>query len=157
MDTSQVEVDLEARIVVSKQWLESSPSAIPEIKFNRGTLWEALPVAFLDDPKRVERHGVRFRFSLLNNPRKIEVELDVRIHPVAEVKEKGDSWPYVIIYVIDQASGVGVEITHQDISPKYYEGLEELSIEDWYRKWIETALRHKKSSKIFRKEMILSD
>ena len=154
MDTSQLEADLLLRITQSCDWLATNPEAIEGIRFRKDTVWEALPIAFLDDKSRVERHGVRFKFYVVNYHKKIEVEIDVRIHPETEVKDDGESSPYVVIYVVDQLTAADVEITHRDlIHPSLYKGLEDLSIKDWYRYWIEKAIRHKKASKIFNKNM----
>ncbi|MFC1776134.1 hypothetical protein ACFL3I_02180 [Pseudomonadota bacterium] len=156
MDTTQIEADLSLRTEQSRTWLEEDPAPLTGLKFKRDTIWEALPIKFLDDKKRVERHGVRFKFYVLNYTKNIDVELDVRIHPLTEVREGGESLPYVVTYVVDQLTGADVEITHRDlIHPRLYKGLADLSIEDWYRYWIERTLRHKKSSKIFRPAMAL--
>ena len=113
MDISQVEADLSLRIEQSRNWLSGDPGPLTGFKFRKDTDWEARPTKFLDDPRRVERHGVRFRFYVVDYCKNIEVELDIRIHPVAEVKESGDSHPYVVIYVVDQATGADVEITQR--------------------------------------------
>jgi hypothetical protein len=156
MDTFQVETDLSRRIDQSRDWLAEDPGSLTGFKFRKDTIWEALPVVFLDDRKRVEQHGVRFRFYVVNYSRKIEVEIDVRIHPKEEVKEEGVSPPYVVTYVVDQLTGADVEITHRDlVHPSLYKDLMGLSIEDWYRYWIERAIKHKKASKILRKDMEL--
>jgi len=156
MDPSQLEADLLLRIAQSRTWLDADPVPITGIKFRKDTIWEALPIQFLDDKKRVERHGVRFRFYVVNYAKRIEVELNIRIHPVTEVREDGDSNPYVVSYVVDQITGADVEITHRDlIHPSLYKGLTGLSIEDWYLYWIEKTLKHKKSSKIFLPAMAL--
>ena len=154
MDTTELEADLLLRIDQSRDWLAGDPESIKGIKFRRDTIWEALPLVFLDDKRRVERHGVRFKFFVVNYHKKIEVEIDVRIHPETEVRDDSESSPYVVIYVVDQLTAADVEITHCDlIHPSLYKGLEDLSIEDWYRYWIEKAIRHKKASKIFNKNM----
>lgn len=156
MDTSQLEADLSLRIEQSRDWIATSPRPLTGFIFRKNTDWEALPIKFLDDPKRVERHGIRFRFYVVNFTKKIEVELDIRIHPVAEVKEKGDSHPYVVFYVVDQLAGADVEISQQEfVRADSYIDLVSMSIEDWYRHWIERTIRHKKSSKIFHKNMEL--
>lgn len=157
MDTTQLEADLLLRIEQSRGWLEKNPVALTGFKFKKDTDWEALPIKFLDDPKRVERYGVRFRFYVVNYTENIEVELDVRIHPTAEVKAKGDSHPYVIIYVVDQQTGGGVEIAEQEFErPGFYADLIGLSIEDWYRFWIERALKNRSSSRILRPAMAVT-
>ena len=155
MDTAQLEADLLLRIDQSRVWFANDPTPLTGFRF-KTAVWEALPIKFLDDSKRVERHGVRFRFYVINYSKEIEVELDVRIHPLAEVKEKGDSHPYVIIYIIDQLTGGGVEIAEQEFErPGFYEDLLGLSIEDWYWFWIDKALRTKGSSKILEPAMLL--
>ena len=154
MDTTQLEADLLLRIDQSRDWLAGDPGSIKGIKFRRDTIWEALPLVFLDDKRRVERYGVRFKFYVVNYHKKIEVEIDVRIHPETEVRDNGESSPYVVIYVVDQLNAADVEITHRDlIHPSLYKDLEGISIEDWYRYWIEKAIRHEKASKIFNKDM----
>lgn len=156
MDTSQLEANLYLRIEQSRDWITTNPQPLTGFKFRKNTDWDALPVKFLDDPERVERHGVRFRFYVVNYTKKIEVELDIRIHPIAEVKEKGDSHPYVVFYVVNQLTGADVEISQQEFTrADSYTDLINLSIEDWYRHWIKKMIRNKKSSKIFHKNMEL--
>lgn len=126
-------------------------------KFKSDTDWEAQPVKFLDDPHRVERFGVRFAFYVVNYKKNIEVQLNIRIHPLAEVKEKGNSHPYVVVYVVNQRSGAGVQIGQQEFErPGFYPELLSLSIEDWYRYWIERTFKLSSSSKILSPEMLLS-
>ena len=157
MDTSTVENDLNTRIEQSRAWLISSPSPLTNIQFREKT-WSATPVAFLDDPGRVERYGVAFQFSLDNQSKTIRVLLKVRIKPEATVGNKGDSSPYIVIYISNQALGADDAITwhHIDV-PASYTDLIGLSIEDWYQKWIAHALACKGARKIFDPEMAIID
>ena len=157
MDTSQVEADLKARIEQSADWVASDPEPVTDLKVRKFQA-QAKPVAFLNDQKRVERHGVGFDFSLLDSPNPLTVRLNVRIKPDATVGEKDDSPPYVVIYVVDQSSGGDDAITWQKISvPDSYKDLVGLSIGDWYRKWLNFALASKGARKIFNPNMKLPD
>ena len=72
------------------------------------------------------------------------------------MEEKGDSHPYIVIYVIDQLTGGGVEIAEQAFErPGFYEDLLGLSIEGWYWFWIDRALKNRGSSKILEPVMSL--
>ncbi len=153
MDTAAVEKDLETRIHQSRDWLLKAPPPIKNIQF-RNKIFTATPVAFLDDPGRVEQHGVAFRFSLDDQARKISVLLRIRIKPEATIGDKGDSPPYVVIYIANQISGADEEITHHHIEvPASYKGMLGLSIEEWYRRWISHALVSKGAKKILEPQM----
>jgi len=157
MDTATVEKDLNTRIEQSRAWLLDSPAAIANIKFRKRT-WTATPIAFLDDLGRIERHGVAFRFSLEDQSKNVCVLLRIRIKPEATTGEKGDSPPYVVIYIVNPASGADESITWHHIEiPASYRDMMGLSIEDWYRKWMAHALASKGSKKILDPEMALHD
>jgi hypothetical protein len=155
MDTAQLEADLKARIEQSKEWVAGDPEPVDGLKVRK--FWAlAMPVVFLDDPKRVERHGVGFDFSLLDSPKPLTVRLNVRIKPDATIAEKDDSPPYVVIYVVNQTTGADDAITwHKFFVADTYKDLEGLSIEDWYRNWLSSALVNKAAKKIFSPDMCM--
>jgi hypothetical protein len=156
MDTARVEQDLKDRIKQSREWLLSCPPPITNIKY-RDRTFTALPEAFLDDPGRVERHGVAFMFSLDDQSRNIKVLLKIRIKPEAKITEKGDSSPYVVVYMANPTTGADEEMSHQDIVvPASYQDMVELSIEEWYRRWIDHALSSN-GGKIFKRKMVIHD
>jgi hypothetical protein len=155
MDTATVEKDLNTRIEQSRAWLLGAPATIANIAFRKRT-WTATPIAFLDDPERIERYGVAFRFSLEDQSRNICVLLRIRIKPGATIGEKGDSPPYVVTYICNPASEADEVITWHHIEiPASYRDMMELSIEDWYRKWMAHALASKGASKILDPHMAL--
>jgi ABC-type nitrate/sulfonate/bicarbonate transport system substrate-binding protein len=74
----------------------------------------------------------------------------VRIKPEAAVTEKGDSPPYVVVYVLNQESGAEEAIVWEHITrPDAYKDLVGLSIGEWYRTWLQYALVSKGVKKIF--------
>jgi len=157
MDTAQVEADLRARIEQSKHWVAGEPAPVVGLRI-RNFQAVAKPVVFLDDPKRTERHGVGFDFSLLDSPRPLTVRINVRIKPDATVAAKDDSPPYVVTYVVNQATGSDDAITWDKFFvADSYKDLVGLSIEDWYRKWLNTALVSKGARKIFITDMKMPD
>jgi hypothetical protein len=157
MDTAQVEADLRARIEQSEAWLSDNPTPITDIRFRNRT-WRATPVEFLNDSTRVERSGLKFELALDDPARVHKVQLNVRIKPEASIGSKEDSPPYVVIYVVNQATGADDAITWQKISvPTSYADLVGLSIEEWYRKWLNYALVSKAAKKIFSPAMKLPE
>lgn len=156
MDTARVEQDLNGRIQQSREWLLNKSLPIVNIKY-RERIFTATPVALLDDPSRVERHGVAFRLSLDDQSKNISVLLKIRIKPEATIGVKGDSSPYVVIYIANQTSGRDEEMPHQDmIMSASYRDMVGLSIEEWYRRWISLALSSN-GGKIFKPEMAIHD
>lgn len=155
MDTSQVEHDLQNRIEQSRIWVNDEQAIIKNIKF-RNHNWAAKPVAFIDDPSRVERHGLKFELYLDEPGETLKVHIMIRIKPIATIGPKADSPPLVVIYVLNQKTGVEEAVTWNHIQiASTYEDLVGISLDDWYRKWIVFALNSKKSGKILRRDMRL--
>jgi hypothetical protein len=155
MDISQVETDLNKRIQQSKGWLNSNPEPVSNIPF-RGYQWKALPVVILDDPKRVEQHGVGFDFVLDEPSRELRVRLNVRIKPDATIGPKDDSPPFVVIYIVNQETQAEDSIGWHHIRvADSYKDLINLPIDAWFRKWLMHALTCQGRRKIFKPEMQL--
>lgn len=156
MKNAGVEQDLQRRIQESRDWLDSQePGSLEGLKI-RGFSSKADPIAFLDDPGRKERHGVRFRLEIVSPRGTFESFVDVRIKPTSSMTKDGKSVanpPYVVSYLINPETRAAEEITHDHLEiPENYEKSLPLSIEEWYQHWLKTALKHKNHSKLFQPE-----
>jgi hypothetical protein len=156
MQIAEVEQDLQRRIEESRDWLASErPGSIFELQI-REFPCKAEPVMFLDDPRRKERHGVRFRLEILARGGTYESFLDVRIKPNAsraKDKKAVANPPYIVSYVVNPETKVTDEITHDHLEiPENYERTLPLSIENWYCHWLNVAFKHKNHKKFFQSE-----
>jgi hypothetical protein len=114
-------------------------------------------VSFLTDPnpKRLERHGVRFRLVIEGPKERFQSFIDIRIKPNVSTPRSGKSesnGPYVVAYAADQDNDFkSGEITywHSDELRTYEDTMKPLAIEDWYRVWLSKAFEHEKVAKIF--------
>jgi hypothetical protein len=155
MDIAQVENDLAIRIDQAKCWLLSESESLTGFYFRNHT-WTASPIDFLDDEKRVEKHGVAFLFSLDDQSKNISVQLNVRVKPLATVHEKGDSPPYIVVYLVNQQTGKEESVcwNHIEVADSYRDLLD-ISIQSWFEKWIQHALASDGARKILKPEMRL--
>jgi hypothetical protein len=152
-----VSKDLETRILEGKAWLESGEG----LKFD-GPQLRKFPTnvqlaKFLDTAGRVERYGLGFLVTIItpHGPRKFQ--LNVRIKPDLSTGPRAD-WnpPYVVTYVVIQATGADDEIEHEHFSsPKHYEKLSKLFVKDWYMNWVSRAFESG-SGKFFSKAVLIS-
>lgn len=157
MDTSQVEQDLARRIEQSKAWVEVERAVIEDLSFWNHQ-WTAVAREFLDDPGRVERHGVKFDFVLNDSTKTLKVQLCIRIKPELTEGKKKDSPPFVVIYVVNQTTKVEECVAFHKIAiASSYEDLVHLPIDEWYRRWIKFALGSESKKKIMALEMRISE
>jgi hypothetical protein len=155
MDLQLVVADLEKRIAAGKDWLSSGESlefAGPPLR-NSPTLVQL--TSFLDSPRRVERYGLGFIVTVdgPRGPRKFQ--LNVRVKPTFTDGRKTDSYPYVVSYVVDQIRRADDEIEHEHfVEPARYVALSRLCVQDWYKNWVDRALRTG-SGKFFAREVLI--
>jgi hypothetical protein len=153
MKNAEVEQDLQRRIQESRNWLNSDELGSIEGLQIRGFPCTAEPVMFLDNPRRKERHGVRFRLEMVTPRGTYESFLEVRIKPTWSLAKDGKSVanpPYIVSYLVNPETRATDEITHDHLeTPENYMRTLPLSIEEWYHHWLNVAFRHKNHSKFF--------
>jgi hypothetical protein len=147
VDKPAIEKELKRRINEGKHWLElGEPITVTGLE-TRNCKCEASPIEFLDDKSRVERHGLGFRVTIYGS-KTINIRLNVRVRPEAGE----ESPPYVVVYVVNQKTGADDELIHEHFDPPADYALAEHNIHDWYRTWLDKALR-KDKGKMFATEM----
>lgn len=140
MDKTEIERLMSVRVQETEDWdIDDPAETITDLKL-RTFDSTAKPINRVGEPNRVESYGVRFRFEYAGAEGNYYCHLDVRFRP----NYVGSDDPYVVAYVVDDA-GNDDEITHFVISDRNI--LTELSIKDWYKKWIQDAIRKDKHNK----------
>lgn len=156
MDIAAVEEDLRARIADGKAWFESGESLFLDGLKVREFPSDARLVAVLDDQYRVEQQGLKFLVTIHGRTKDIRVHVNVRVKPKASVGAKADSPPYVVVYVVNQRSEADEEILHEHlVQPNLYKSMAQLSVQKWYRAWLQKALLSKHENKLFLPEMAI--
>jgi len=72
---------------------------------------------------------------------------------MAKDQKSAAKLPYIVSYVVNPETKVTNEITpdHLEI-PENYERTLQLSIEEWYRHWLNVAFKHRNHKKFFQPE-----
>jgi hypothetical protein len=142
MDRSAIEKKLFSRVEDTKHWnLDDPAETITDLKLRKYTC-TAKPIMRVGEPDRVESFGVRFRLEYAGEDGNYYCHLDLRFRPTFV----GSDAPYVVAYVVDD-EGNNDEITHNVITNSNIAA--ELSIKDWYAKWIQYSFKQEKHNKIF--------
>ena len=153
MDIQNVTEDFLARIESSRKWLNSGDVEMPEIFF-RGKPWSLKAVEFLDNPGRVEQFGVAFLMSVQDSTWDFSIRLCIRLRPKPYLDSDYPEAPYVVTYVFDQARQQEDEVTHIYMPDwKSYSSYADLSLPDWYLKWINRMLKSENSRKVMQLDM----
>ena len=149
MNTEAISEELHKRIEISREWLASSDSKkIHDLTIRRYPC-TATAMSFIDDPNRKERHGIMCKLEFTDKDKTYRSNIEVRIMPdPVEPNPDSSAEPtaYVVIYVLG-SGGAGDAITWYNFSISNLR--KDVNIEDWYRVWIQKALDHKKSKKVF--------
>jgi hypothetical protein len=136
MDKSEIERLMSARVQETEDWdIDDPAETITDLKL-RSYDSTAMPIKRVGEPDRVESYGVRFRLEFSGEDANYYCHLDVRFRPTYV----GSDDPYVVVYVVDDG-GKDDEITHTVISDRNTRA--DLSIKDWYKKWIQGALNNR--------------
>lgn len=155
MDMQMVSTDLEDRISAGKAWLESRQGLVLDGPQLRKCPTRIHLSQFLDTSDRVERFGLGFHVTVETRRGPRTFQLNVRVKPSLSAGPKADSHPYVVMYVVIQATAADDEIIHETfLSPKQYVNFSNLSVQDWYMHWVNQALRTE-SGKFFTDEVLV--
>jgi hypothetical protein len=142
MDKADIERQLFTRVEETKSWDLDDPNETITNLILRKKPCTATPIMRVGEPDRVESYGVRFRLEYVGEDGNYFCHLDLRFRPTFV----GSDDPYVVAYVVDD-DGNNDEITHNVIRNNNIAA--DLTIKEWYAKWIQYAFRQEKHKKIF--------
>lgn len=142
-----ITTDLLKRVEESKTWYDSQSQG--EILVHQFRKFETTVelAELLDSPKRVERYGLGFTVKISSGGNVRAVRLNIRVKPETHAGKKEDSTPYVISYIVDPTNGseTALVVEHQTNVEPYTSELTKLSIQDWYKAWLNKALKTERS------------
>ncbi len=152
MSLAKVQTHLEARLKEAADWSQRGfEGTLGTVKIkDRSFDCTVKPVECLKADDGKEPQGVRFRLQWDGNAGKTYTDLDVRIVPEGLKSKKKDATangPYIAVDVVTTVEKTKKDLIAQLLVTEDSLGTE-LSIGDFFHRWISRACRNDKSSKI---------
>ncbi len=154
MQIEDIEKDLEHRVEETTRWLESDDALVIDGLEARNTPCRATAIELINDKRRKERNGVKFKLEFGKLDRRYSAVVEVRIKSTSSVTRHGSglaNGPYVAVYVVDPDNQKGdlSYFEHFEDAEAYF-GAPDDPIQEWYKKWLRRLLRLQKGTTVFK-------
>lgn len=142
MNVDQVCSELQRRIDTGIAWFEMGENRQLEgLELRKHTCTAELS-GKLNTPGRQEQYGLAFVVRVSAGQKSYAFQVNIRIKPNVSEGEHDESLPYVAVYLVNQSKGKEELFAyHHCGNTKQYASALDLTVQEWFRSWLERALR----------------